>query len=130
MGIFFSSPVHSMILDLDDVNWKKYLTAEEINEVKTFKPKELIGLPLEVENYMESLKESINSVELKTGDLDGSACSWIKRTLLEYFNLFKCNYLPMTDHSEGDALRRVWLFLDTMFDHSKISCRGLVHIYI
>jgi len=32
-----------MILDLSDINWKKYLTAEEINEVRTFKQKELVG---------------------------------------------------------------------------------------
>jgi hypothetical protein len=122
-----------MILDLSDINWKKYLTAEEINEVKTFKQKELIGLPSEVEDFIESLKKSTDSVALKTQlteDLDCSACSWIKRTLLEYLNLFKCNYLPLTDQSEGDVLRRVWFFLDTVFDNSKISCRGLVHIYI
>ncbi|CEP16334.1 hypothetical protein [Parasitella parasitica] len=127
LNCIYEHPVHSMILDLSDINWKKYLTAEEINEVKTFKQKELVGLPSEVEDYIESLQKSTDSVALKTQlteDLDCSACSWIKRTLLEYLNLFECNYLPLTDQSEGDFLRRVWFFLDTVFDNSKISCRG------
>ncbi|KAG1145190.1 hypothetical protein G6F37_012183 [Rhizopus arrhizus] len=127
LNCIYEHPVHSMIIDLSDIKWKKYLTAEEINEVRTFKQKELVGLPSEVEDYFESLKKSIDSVALKTQlteDLDCSACSWIKRTLLEYLNLFKCNYLPLTDQSEGDVLRRVWFFLDTVFDNSKISCRG------
>ncbi|KAG0934848.1 hypothetical protein G6F57_013189 [Rhizopus arrhizus] len=127
LNCIYEHPVHSMIIDLSDIKWKKYLTAEEINEVRTFKQKELVGLPSEVEDYFESLKKSIDSVALKTQlteDLDCSACSWIKRTLLEYLNLFKCNYLPLTDQSEGDVLRRVWIFLDTVFDDSKINCRG------
>ncbi|KAI8645494.1 hypothetical protein BD408DRAFT_458781 [Parasitella parasitica] len=127
LNCIYEHPVHSMILDLSDINWKKYLTAEEINEIRTFKQKELVGLPSEVEDYIESLKKSTDSVALKTQlteDLDCSACSWIKRTLLEYLNLFKCNYLPLMDQSEGDVLRRVWFFLDTVFDNSKISCRG------
>lgn len=55
-----------MILDLSDINWKKYLTAEEFNEVRTSKQKELVGLPSEVEDYIESLKKSTDSVALKT----------------------------------------------------------------
>lgn len=122
-----------MILDLSDINWKKDLTAEEINKFKTFKQKELVGLPSEVEDSIESLKKSTVSVALKTQlteNLNCSACSWIERTLLEYLNLFNCKHLPLTDQSQGEVLRRVWFFLDTVFDNSKISCRGLVHIYI
>ncbi|KAL7324747.1 hypothetical protein PS15p_209892 [Mucor circinelloides] len=122
LNCIYEHPVYSMILDLSDINWKKCLTAEEINEIRTFKQKELVGLPSEVEDYIESLKKSTDSVALKTQlteDLDCSACSWIKCTLLEYLNLFKCNYLPLTDQSEGDVLRRVWFFLDTVFDNSK-----------
>ncbi|KAG1393977.1 hypothetical protein G6F58_012206 [Rhizopus delemar] len=82
LNCIYEHPVHSMIIDLSDIKWKKYLTAEEINEVRTFKQKELVGLPSEVEDYFESLKKSIDSVALKTQlteDLDCSACSWIKQ---------------------------------------------------
>jgi hypothetical protein len=122
-----------MILDLSDINWKKYLTDEEIDEIENFKMKQLVELPPNVNEYIESLRESTDAISLKrqlTQELECPASDWIRNTLLEYLKLFKYNHLPLTDQSEGDVLRRVWIFLDTVFDDSKISCRGLVHIYL
>lgn len=95
--------------------------------------KQLVELPPNVNEYIESLQKSTDAISLKrqlTQELECPASDWIRNTLLEYLKLFKCNYLPLTDQSEGDVLRRVWIFLDTVFDDSKISCRGLVHIYL
>ncbi|KAG1171479.1 hypothetical protein G6F71_006929 [Rhizopus microsporus] len=123
----YEHPVHSMVLDLSDINWKKYLTDEEIDEIENFKMKQLVELPPNVNKYIESLQKSTDAISLKrqlTQELECPASDWISNTLLEYLKLFKYNHLPLTDQSEGDVLRRVWIFLDTVFDDSKISCRG------
>jgi hypothetical protein len=54
------------------------------------------------------------------------AREWVRNTLLDYFTLFKWGYLPLTDQVEGDMMRRVWRSIDTVFDDSKIMCRGWV----
>lgn len=77
---FFSSPVHSMVLDLSDINWKKYLTDEEIDEIENFKMKQLVELPPNVNKYIESLQKSTDAISLKrqlTQELECPASDWI-----------------------------------------------------
>lgn len=56
--------------------------------------KQLVELPPNVNEYIESLQKSTDAISLKR------------------------------------QLTRVWIFLGTIFDDSKVSCRGLVHIYL
>lgn len=82
-----------------------------------------------LQTYLDSLKESNDAASLKK-KLDEEqtwrAREWVRNTLLDYFTLFKWGYLPLTDQLEGDMMRRVWRFIDTVFDDSKITCREWV----
>lgn len=40
---------------------------------------------------------------------------WLKTTMQQY--------LPVTDHSERDIIRRAWGFTDTAFDVGDLTCR-------
>lgn len=124
---FASSPVHSMVLDVSDKSWLKYFTPEEIQEIKNHQKKVLVDLPSTIEDYIKKIRECQNVTMLKsmlTQELSDPGCEWIRSSLLQYIHLFKCNYLPLSAQTEGDILRRIWFFVDTAFDYSKIDCRG------
>lgn len=40
---------------------------------------------------------------------------WLKMTLQQAADLFIVNYLPLSNSSERDLIRRVWGFVDTAF---------------
>lgn len=42
-----------MILDLSDINRKKYLTDKEIDEIENFKMKQLVELPDSLNKYID-----------------------------------------------------------------------------
>lgn len=58
-------------------------------------------------------------------------CEWIKSIILEYIlNYLQCGYMPHTDQLEGDMMRRIWIFIDTMLDSSNMKRRGYSIILI
>lgn len=123
----FEHPVHSMVLDISDKSWLKYFTPAEIQEIKNHQKKVLVDLPSVMEDYMKKLRECQNVTLLKSmlkEELSNPGCEWIRSSLLQFIHLFKCGYLPLSAHTEGDILRRIWSFVDTAFDYSKIDCRG------
>ncbi|OBZ80984.1 hypothetical protein A0J61_10968, partial [Choanephora cucurbitarum] len=123
----FEHPVHSMVFDVSDKSWLKYFTPEEIKEIKNYQKKVLVYLPSTIEDYVKKLRECQDVTVLKsmlTKESSDSSCEWIRSSLLQYIHLFQCNYLPLSAQTEGDILRRIWFFVDTAFDYSKIDCRG------
>ncbi|EPB88012.1 hypothetical protein HMPREF1544_05190 [Mucor circinelloides 1006PhL] len=36
-----------------------------------------------------------------------------------------CNYIPLTNQTESDVIRRIWILLDAVFDHSIIISRSI-----
>ena len=84
-------------------------------------------MPVFLQTSIDLLKESDNAISLKMKLEKEETCparEWIRNTLLDYLHLFKWGYLPLTDQLEGDMMRRIWRFIDTVFDDSKITCRG------
>ncbi|CAO3691069.1 unnamed protein product [Rhizopus stolonifer] len=59
----------------DDINWKKYLTDEEMDEIENFKIKQLVKLSPIVNEYIESLQKSSDAITLKRQELE---CSYIE----------------------------------------------------
>ncbi|CAO3662977.1 unnamed protein product [Rhizopus stolonifer] len=53
----YEHPVHSMILDPDDLIWKSYFTSHEINETKTIHNKPLPVIPTHIEEYLEKYNQ-------------------------------------------------------------------------
>lgn len=127
LQVFASIPVHSMVLDVSDIRWLKYFTPGEVKEIKNHQKKVLVDLPSTIEDYVKKLSELQDITELKSmlkQELSDPDCEWIRSSLIQFIHLFKCNYLPLSTQSEGDMLRRIWFFIDTAFDDSKIDCRG------
>lgn len=121
------SPVHSLIFDTNDKSWASYFTKEEIKEITMYKPKKLDELPDVLNNYIEDLKKlrDVDTLKKKLSEeTTCSACEWVRYTVLDYFKLFKYGYLPLSDQTEDDMMRRIWFFIDTVFDASPIHCRG------
>lgn len=107
------SPTHSLVFDTGDKSWSNYFTKEEMEEITTFKPTKLDELPKTLNDYMEDLK-MINNIETlrKTlaDETECSACEWVRYTVLEYIKLFNYRYLPLSDETEGDVMRRIWFY--------------------
>ncbi|RCH82413.1 hypothetical protein CU098_005247, partial [Rhizopus stolonifer] len=108
----YEHPVHSLVLDTSDKIWKKYSSGKEIFEIKSYNNKQFRDLPVVLRTYLDSLKESNDAVTLKK--------SWTKNK-----HALRWGYLPLTDQLEGDMMRRIWRFIDTVFDDSKVTCRGV-----
>ncbi|KAI7871851.1 hypothetical protein BDF14DRAFT_916327 [Spinellus fusiger] len=88
----YEHPVHSLILDTSDKIWKKYFAEEELLEIKTYNNKGLNDLPPSLQNYIDHLKTSTNSISLKkklVQEQKSPACEWLRNTILEYIRLFR-----------------------------------------
>ncbi|RCH81527.1 hypothetical protein CU098_001238, partial [Rhizopus stolonifer] len=118
-------------------NWRltfdKGKAEEESIEIKSYQLKKFPPLPLELKEYLQTLLE-YTSLDLDTlycklstvrlHPVNDSAKEWAQSTILNTIKLFMCNYIPLTDQSEGDIIRIIWILLDTVFDHSTIISRG------
>ncbi|KAG1471986.1 hypothetical protein G6F56_001801 [Rhizopus delemar] len=122
----FEHPVHSLVLDLSDESWKKYFSDQDIAEMMNYN-KTLPELPAELNNFIFEARKFPDADSFKQylkQEFDSNACEWAKDTVLNYIKLFKNQQLPLNHQTEGDMLRRIWFFLDTVLDDSKINCIG------
>ncbi|KAI7900632.1 uncharacterized protein BX663DRAFT_151916 [Cokeromyces recurvatus] len=130
----FEHPCHSLILDSGDQCWETVFTKEDLNEIKTFKLKRLPNLPTDLENYFNSLlllstendldKLYTNVKAANFHPRNDKALAWAQTIVLNTIKLFMSNYFPLSDQSEADILRRIWLLIDTVFDYSAIKSRS------
>ncbi|KAG2191987.1 hypothetical protein INT47_000779 [Mucor saturninus] len=129
----FEHPCHSLIFDSGDNCWNNYLTEEELIEIKSYQLKKFPPLPLELKEYLQTLLKytsldldtlycKLSSVRLHP--VNESAKEWAQSTILNTIKLFMCHYIPLTDQTESDVIRRIWILLDTVFDHSIIISRS------
>ncbi|GAN06832.1 hypothetical protein MAM1_0137c06322 [Mucor ambiguus] len=103
-------------------------------EIKTFKLKRLPNLPTDLENYFDSLlllstENDLDKlyIDVKAANFhpkNDEALAWAQTTVLNTIKLFMSNYFPLSDQSEADILRRIWLLIDTVFDYSAIKSRS------
>lgn len=90
--------------------------------------KTLPELPAELNNFIFEARKFPDADSFKQylkQEFDSNACEWAKDTVLNYIKLFKNQQLPLNHQTEGDMLRRIWFFLDTVLDDSKINCIGI-----
>ncbi|KAG1580612.1 hypothetical protein G6F47_010490 [Rhizopus delemar] len=129
----FEHPCHSLIFDSGDKCWDEYFTEEELIEIKSYQLKKFPPLPLELKEYLQTLLK-YTSLDLDTlycklstvrlHPVNDSVKEWAQSTILSTIKLFMCNYIPSTDQSESDVIRKIWILLDTVFDHSTIISRS------
>lgn len=119
--------MHSLVLDLSDKSWKKYPSDQDIAEMMNYNEKKLPELPAELNNFILEARKLPNADSFKQylkQEFDSTACEWAKDTVLNYIKLFKYQQLPLNHQTEGDMPRRIWFFLDTVLDDSKMNCIG------
>lgn len=117
--------MHSLILDLNDESWKKCFSDQDIAEMVNYNEKKLPELPAELNNLIleaQKLPDADSFKQYLKQEFDPTACEWAKDTVLDYIKLFNYQKLPLNHQTEGDMLRRIWFFLDTVLDDSKIDC--------
>ncbi|KAG1301753.1 hypothetical protein G6F64_011523 [Rhizopus arrhizus] len=128
--------IEELYKNLNPMNmWKlsSVFTKEDLKEIKTFKLKRLPNLPTDLENYFNSLLllSTENDLDKLYTDVKAAnfhprndeALAWAQTTVLNTIKLFMSNYFPLSDQSEADILRRIWLLIDTVFDYSAIKSR-------
>ncbi|KAI9245784.1 hypothetical protein EDC94DRAFT_653518 [Helicostylum pulchrum] len=125
----FEHPVHSMIMDPDDIVWMRYFTADELNEIKSYGVKSLDKLPQELQKNLDSYdKEWTTGNELceyaenqKYIPLIEFDKRWIRQSMIGISELF-CddNQLHLEDYSESDLLHELWPFVYKIFRDRRI----------
>lgn len=122
-----------MIFDVSDKTWEKYFTRDEILEIANFEKKERPTIPASLTEYIDLLRQCDDPTALKatlTKEQECEACEWVRTTLLDFLKRFKhSRQLVSRDQTKEDLLRRVWVFLDTVLDDSKINCIGYVRYF-
>jgi hypothetical protein len=119
--------VHSLVLDLSDESWKKYFSDQDTAEMMNYNEKKLPALTAELNNFIleaRKLPDADSFKQYLKQEFDSTACEWAKDTVLNYIKLFKYQQLPLNNQTEGNMLRRIWFFLDTVLDDPKINCIG------
>ncbi|KAI9499331.1 hypothetical protein BDB00DRAFT_783398 [Zychaea mexicana] len=97
--------------NVNDPSWSEYFTGDELEEISNHNNPALPKVSEKVKNHLD-LFRTFDASKNPNGK---------HRQATE---LYRWAYFPLTDHSEGDLLRRVWQFVDTCFDDQKIQVRG------
>lgn len=125
------SPVCDVVLDLDDENWKDYFTEEELLEIREFMLINHEPFPLHMQQFLDSVPKTGNISEVfrfvHNQDVDPVAeydLHWLKTSLEAAACLFLSKYIPITDQTERDLIRRIWCIVDTAFDFSDLKFRS------
>ena len=48
---------------------------------------------------------------------------WTQSTIETALRLYPANYFPLTDQTEFDILKRIWIFIDKVFDNLPVVVR-------
>lgn len=106
-----------------------------LDEIKRFQLKQLPALPSDLDDYFNSLLLTTQPMSsdlfrmykhVKSDDFhpkEESKLEWAQFTVLETIKLYMSGYFPLSDHSESDILRRIWMPLEKVFDCSVITAR-------
>ncbi|KAI8139963.1 hypothetical protein BJV82DRAFT_650993 [Fennellomyces sp. T-0311] len=121
---------HSFILDLGDLDLKKEFTSAEVRELKEHNAHPLPPCPNRLLEYLneysklETIRELVAQTRKRTYDFETEfELDWAQYSMQSALRLFQGNFFPLTDQTEADIIRRIWLFVDTAFDNSEISVR-------
>ena len=48
---------------------------------------------------------------------------WAQSTIETALKLYPANYFPLTDQTESDILKRIWIFIEKAFDNLPVVVR-------
>ncbi|ORE16683.1 hypothetical protein BCV71DRAFT_244460 [Rhizopus microsporus] len=127
----------NFIIAPNDPVWKSRFTADELKEIRSKNPNPLPPCSDTLLNYLNIFTDLIISfINFKTVDelikqtrkhhfdFDSEFdLDWAQQLMQSALRLFKSHYIPLTDQSEADIIRRIWYFVDTAFDDVSIDVR-------
>ncbi|CEI87353.1 hypothetical protein RMCBS344292_01770 [Rhizopus microsporus] len=119
----YEHPSCSLILDLYDKNWINVFSVEELDEIKNKCVEKDISFQFPEKDFLNTIPRTTDIIKvfnhisnIVIDPVTERDLYWLKITIQQAADLFATNYLPLTDHSERDVMRRVWSFIDTAFD--------------
>ncbi|KAI9499333.1 hypothetical protein BDB00DRAFT_783400 [Zychaea mexicana] len=126
--------------NVNDPSWSEYFTGDELEEISNHNNPALPKVSEKVKNHLDLFRtfdasknpngkttEELMAYQVNNTGLDYKEdfdLIGINNSIAQATELYRWAYFPLTDHSEGDLLRRVWQFVDTCFDDQKIQVRG------
>ncbi|KAI9254745.1 hypothetical protein EDC94DRAFT_236636 [Helicostylum pulchrum] len=124
-------PSCSLILDINDDHWTGYFSPEELREIKEVTTPTDSKLPENMTNFINTIPKTTKLKEiflhLNSQIIDpyqDRDVYWLKNTLQQAADLFETGYIPLTNQTERDLIRRVWGFIDTAYDSSELTFRS------
>ncbi|KAI7902023.1 uncharacterized protein BX663DRAFT_511446 [Cokeromyces recurvatus] len=120
----------SLISDVEDEHWCSYFNYDELKEIKSSCLKQSHHIPEEMEVFLKSIPKTTSTEEIFEylnkqiiSAKEKRNLYWAKTSLLNAADLFNTNYFTALDLSEKDLLRRMWCFIDNVFDTSSVKFR-------
>ncbi|KAG1592181.1 hypothetical protein G6F47_009514 [Rhizopus delemar] len=125
----YEHPVHSFILDVSDSIWTDYFTTEEIREIMNTDRTALPSLPEDLSNYINSFdKEFAEPLDLYYQahsnvfhPFQEKDKKWVQQICSSAADLYLYKMLDNCNSLEAKVKHRVWSFLYTLFDGSKLK---------
>ncbi|KAG1448716.1 hypothetical protein G6F46_011062 [Rhizopus delemar] len=128
----YEHPVHSLILDPDDLIWKQYFTVAELNEIRQHRAPQLPNIPDDLKEYLNSYDQKWTTAKelyffadsLKHDPVHEFDKKWMRESIVRISELFLENdVLELNDFSEADLLHDIWPFLYRAFKNkgTKVS---------
>ncbi|KAF7729405.1 hypothetical protein EC973_004384 [Apophysomyces ossiformis] len=125
----YEHPCHSLILDLGHPVWKEYFSIDELKEIREYRKKTLEVLPAELTEYLGSFRSLSNAKKAYYhafkdifDPVQQPACAWTQFTIIQAARLLsQRDDLDFSKFTEADILCRVWGFLVSLFDNSRIE---------
>lgn len=109
----------SIILNLNDEHWNDYFVPGELKKIKSALESRTELFPGAMQQLMddipkgEILRNIFKFLNNKVIDsIESRDIRWLKNTLQFAADLFVTGYLPLTNHSERDLIRKVWPFIE------------------
>ncbi|KAI7854628.1 hypothetical protein BDC45DRAFT_119861 [Circinella umbellata] len=123
-------PSYSMILDVDEENWKTVFTKEELMEIQNEGSSLIRQTPDELLGLLKAIKKmSVEDIytyaySLPHDPTKDHLLTWWSLTLLNAANQFLCENTGTERVGEADTMYNNWSFLSTIFRGSNIQVHG------
>ncbi|CAO3612156.1 unnamed protein product [Mucor hiemalis] len=120
----YEHPVHSLILDPNDVIWKQYFTDAELNEIRQFNAPKLPSIPEDFAEYLRSYEQEWATAKdlyffadsLHHDPVHEFDKKWARESIVRMSELFlESDELELDDFTEADLLHDVWPFIYRAF---------------
>ena len=143
------SLAHSFVVDFDDEEIKVKFTSAELEEIEDHNAHPLPPCSEQLLEYLNeysklvihhdfalkvhplsnlisqtNIDDIVKRLRKRHYDFDEEfELEWAQYSIQSALRLFQGNFFPITDQTEADIIRRVWLFVDTAFDNTKVAVR-------